>query len=612
MTKIIPVDFETEGIEKRPVYPPKPVGVAIDKKYYAWGHPSNNNCTKSQARRALLDVYRNSIPVFHNAAFDIMVGMEHLDLPYPPIDFHDTLFLAYLYDPRAKSLSLKPLAEEHLGIPANAQAKLNNWILEHVFEAYGKKPTKQDPLGAHIAEAPGDLVGKYAVADGRMTLGLFKFFYPIIKELGMEAAYEREKANLPIFEGMSSTGLKVRAGKLRKDLKVWKSNREQWATWIRKRLKTPDLDIASPKQLANAMDKTGKVHEGDWIMTKPSKTYPDGQRSTKRENLIKVCNDKKLVEKLALYGVMSTYIGTFAEPWLATASAHNGRVYPSFNQVRSTDEHGRTRGTRTGRPSSNNPNFLNVPRNQKDPLLPNLRDYIAPDDGCMFLIRDYSQQELRILAHFEGGALFEAYLENPRMDVHDFVGNLIHETTGVKLPRSTVKVINFGIVYGMGAPGLMLKLNVSDQEAKDLKDYHAKALPGVKDLGNRITKHCKRGNPIYTWGGREYYVEEPTVIEGKRREFYYKQLNCLIQGSAACCTKEAMIRVNKVLKPLGGRIALQVYDELDSMVPKEVYKEAMALQKREMESIEFDIPMLSDGKIGRKSWGEAIKYEDPE
>ena len=364
--------------------------------------------------------------------------------------------------------------------------------------------------------------------------------------------------------------------------------------------------------MANSLDKTGKVKDADWIMTKPSKTYPDGQRSTKRENLIAVCRDKKLVDMLALYGVMSTYISTFAEPWLATASNHGGRVFPSFNQVRSTDEYsGKGRGTRTGRPSSNNANFLNVPRNQENKLLPNLRDYIEPDDGHVFLIRDYSQQELRVLAHYEEGALYRAYLEDPTMDVHAFVGDLIYETTGVKLPRSTIKVINFGIVYGMGAPGLMKKLGVPLEEAKELKKYHATALPGVKDLGKRITKHCRRGNAIYTWGGREYYVEDSIVIKGKRREFYYKLLNYLIQGSSACCTKEAMIRVNKAIKPFGGRLALQVYDEIVSCVPKEVYKECMALQKKEMEGIEFDIPMLSDGKIGRKSWGEAVKYKDP-
>jgi len=612
---IIAVDFETEAIENRPDYPPKPVGVSIKwngkHRYYSWGHPTGNNCTKAEAKKVLKEVFTKHVPLFHNAAFDIAVAVKHMGCKWPK-EFHDTLFSAYLYDPRSKSLSLKPMAEMYLDMPPEEQDAVRDWILKNIFEPQGMKPTKKNSPGAYICKAPGKLVAKYAIGDTVRTEKLHNFFMPYVEEMGMREAYDRERACLPIFNEMSDVGIRVNYKKLKRDLKKWEAQVAKWEAWIRKRLKTKDLDIGSSRKLADALEKTKKISH--WIMTKPTKTFPQGQRSTKRENLILVCTDKKLVEILGKHSVLNTYIATFAKPWIETSEKHNGRVYPSFNQVRSTDEHGKSMGTRTGRPSSYNPNFLNVPRNQSDPDLPNLRDYLIPDEGYAFLIRDYSQQELRILAHFEEGLLYAAYLEDPTMDAHNWVSDMMTTATHKVYPRPHVKVVNFGVVYGMGKPGVAKKIDGSMDEAAELLNAHRKALPGVKELGKAIQKHCKAGNPIYTWGGREYYAEEPKEmnIGGRliKKDFYYKQLNYLIQGSAADCTKEAMIRVDKAVKSIGGRIALQVYDELVVCVPIKHIKKGMKLVKDNMESIEFDIPMLSDGKVGRKSWGQATKYKD--
>jgi len=553
--------------------------------------------------------------LFHHAAFDIAVAVKYMGCKWPK-KFHDTLYLAYLYDPRAKSLSLKPMAEMHLDMPPEEQDELKEWVLANVKGAHEHKGRKvKNPLlywGANICKTPGKLCGKYAVGDIVRTIGLFNFFMPYIQEQGMLEAYQREISCTPIFEDMSQQGVRVDVRRLKRDMKGMLVKVEQWTKWVRRRLKDKDLDINSSKELAKALDRTGKVSH--WIYTKPTKSFPKGQKSTSRENLIKVCTDSKLIEVLARLGVMQTYLSTFIKPWLETAEKHGGRVYPSFNQVRSTDEHGRSRGTRTGRPSSNNPNFLNVPRNQEDPELPNLRNYLIPDEGCVFAIRDYSQQELRILAHYEEGALYLAYQKDPTIDAHDWVSDMIIAVVHKKYPRKHVKIVNFGVVYGMGKPGVALKIEGSMEESAELLAAHRKALPGVKILSNDIQKHCKKGNPIYTWGGREYYAEEPKEINinGRKvkKDFYYKQLNYLIQGSAADCTKEAMIRVDKRIRKIGGRLVLQVYDELVTCIPKNKIKEGMLIVKEEMESIEFDVPMLSDGKIGRKSWGEAKYYKD--
>ena len=118
------IDYETDGIEKRPEYPPVPVGVAIKRasscRYLAWGHPSENNCTRNDARDILRNHLKHDKCVFHNSAFDIDVGQTHLGLPFPN-DFEDTLFLGYLRDPRQKSLSLKPMADHRLNMTPNEQ-----------------------------------------------------------------------------------------------------------------------------------------------------------------------------------------------------------------------------------------------------------------------------------------------------------------------------------------------------------------------------------------------------------------------------------------------------------------------------------------------------------
>ena len=127
----VTVDFETEAIELRPKYPPKPVGVSIwlpeaeDPLYYAWGHPSGNNCSFEEGRKALAQVWGSEL-LFHNARFDTEVAREHLELPYPkdPTRVHDTMFLLYLDDPQADSLSLKPSAHRVLGIPPTEQEAL--------------------------------------------------------------------------------------------------------------------------------------------------------------------------------------------------------------------------------------------------------------------------------------------------------------------------------------------------------------------------------------------------------------------------------------------------------------------------------------------------------
>lgn len=623
---LVAVDFETEGIQHRPEYPPKPVGVAIQRgttrKYLAWGHPSENNCTRAEAIRELKQAWKE-IPVFHNAAFDIEVAMEHLGLPFPK-RFEDSMILAFLHDPRDQDLSLKGLADAYLDMPPDEQTKLREWIEDNVEIEKGQR------WGAYIALAPGRLVGKYAKGDVIRTMRLFKLFHKYVCATGMDSWYEKEKALIRSKFAMEQGGIRTDIKKLKRDVPKWQQAWDDVRKSIRRRLKISKrwesenckdgvFNVGSSAQLADAMDHAGVVNE--WIYTEK------GNRSTKRENLEAVCEDKKLVELLAMDSVLKNYVNTFLTRWLEEGAQNDGYIYPTFNFVRNRDEDGKSTGTRTGRLSSSNPNFQNIPAgveaSQHAELLIKLqrmlrqkyklefiglRDYFIPDEGCCFIGRDYSQQELRILAHYEDGAFLQMYHDDPTMDAHTAIQMLVAEATGITFPRKHIKITNFGILYGMGLAKLAARIGVDSQTARQVKNGILTGVPGIKELNKELKKMANRDEPMYTWGGREYYCEEEKMVAGSLRTFEYKQLNYLIQGSAADCTKVGMLNTQTALND--SRVVLQVHDELLACAPIGSWKREMKLLKEAMEDVSFDLPMLSDGEQGKTSWARMKKVKD--
>jgi DNA polymerase-1 len=241
------------------------------------------------------------------------------------------------------------------------------------------------------------------------------------------------------------------------------------------------------------------------------------------------------------------------------------------------------------------------------PVLPLLRGYFLPDPGALWVHRDYSQQELRILAHFEDGVLAEAYRANPHLDVHDYVRSEIKQLRGIDLDRQQTKILNFGLVYGMGMGKLAEGLGCSVDEARKVKDAQRAAIPGLGRLEMEIRQRGKTGNAIYTWGDRAYYAEEPKMIDGEMRTYEYKLLNYLIQGSAADCTKQALINYEHTREH--GRLLCTVHDEINISVPHKHVQSEMKILHEAMLSVQFDVPMLSEGKTG-STWGMLKEYTD--
>jgi len=600
------------------------VGVAIAwpdgrKRYWRWAHTSGgNNCTEQQACLALSEAWESSLPLlFHNAHFDVQVACEKLGAPEPPWQrVHDTLFLAYLCDPHARSLGLKELAADLLGWPADERDAIADWVwdnrhqLEQTYPQYGKVNRRKP--GAWIFAAPGSLVEPYAIGDVDRTLALFKHLWPIVQRNGMGAAYDRERRCLPIFMENERRGIRVDVERLHDDMNDPISGYHMQfhyvEDWLRRELHAGGLNFDADQDVAAVLLQRGVVPQENWAQT------ASGQLSVSKDNLLPEHftgpNGAQIASALGYRNRLKTCLSMFMEPWLEQAEQMGGYVSTNWNQVR-----GDRGGTRTGRPSTQDPNLLNISKSFEgrddgyqhpaflgvEPL-PLVRKYVLPDEGEVFLHRDFDGQELRLFAHFEQGDLWQQYQDNAALDPHEFVGNELMRVAGRELERTRVKTLNFQSIYGGGVPALQRKLRCSIAEAKQLKAFHNAALPGRKLLNEEITRIVRRGEPIRTWGGRLYYPEKPGA-DG--RDKIYKLINYVVQGSAADLTKQCLIEWYES-GARKSRFLVTVYDEINISTNPDSEVLEMELLRTVMEEPRLSVPMRSSGKRGL-SWGALTK-----
>ena len=624
-TNEIPViDFETEAITVNPIWqPPKPVGVSIKwgsgpSKYLGWGHPSGNNSSYEAARAELLHTLDRAEGEFiaQNIGFELAILREHFS--WTPeasgaLKLHDTMVLLFLTDPYAQSLALKQSAERVLGLAPDEQTELRDWILAHVPQA------KASDWGAYISKAPCGMVARYAEGDTDRAYLLFEKLYPKVLEAGMLAAYQREQRLLPILNASAVRGVRIDTTGLGLDIEVYLRAKKKAEEYIFGVL--GEFEISKDAQLAAALDAKGLIT--DWVLT------PTGKKSTARKNLAGRVKDLVLLDYLAYHGVLTTCLGTFAGPWLAQALAEGGRVHPQWNQVRGDrGSNNDVDGTRTGRMSCKTPNLQNPPTDFESLVIPNaiqkfiaaenekrlslelpklydvphMRKYLLPEVGHKWVKRDFSAQEMRIMAHFAEGKLFDAFKRDPATDPHQAVKEMIDSMIGGDMPRKYVKITGFGIMYGRGVKNLSLALGVDEPEGKRVRDAYYSALPEIQDLSYDTRNRGKRGQFIRTWGGRVYY-REPNLD----RDLSYKLLNYLIQGSAADQTKQAMIDWDGI-RHQGDTLLAAVHDEINISVPEDDVAGGMVRLREAMNAERFDVPFMSEGFMG-PNWADIEDYE---
>lgn len=613
----------------RPLYPPPPVGVSVKypgkkARYYGFGHVTGNTCTWPEARAALTAAW--AWPgglLFQSGKFDLDVAEAHLGLPLPAWErTHDTLYLLFLDDPHQAELSLKPAAARLLGMAPEERDAVMEWLLAHQpvpGATISKARDSEHYYGRYISLAPGSLVGTYANGDVDRTAGLFELLWPREQARGMLGAYDRERKLMPILLQMERQGLPVDRRRLRADVGLHDGWLVTLDKWVKDRLRVEDINLDSGDQLIKALVAAGKADPA--LMPRTA----TGKLSTSKESLLVGVTDKVLLAVLKHRTQLKTCLQTFMRPWLAVAEASGGLIFTTWNAVR-TPAGDANVGTRTGRLSST-PNFQNIPKEftaifrHEDPKnkalpacpwpdlppLPQVRSYLMPFKGEVMIDRDYSQQEPRILAHFDGGMLLQRYLGDPWIDFHDFAKAELARA-GLHYERKPVKNTNLGLIYGMGAPKLAAKNGMTVDESKKLRKAVLALYPGLGAMYKDMKIRAANKEPVRTWGGREYYCEAPRIVEGRLRQFDYKLVNVLIQGSAADCTKEAIIRYAAVKAP-EARILLNVHDQLTVSVPPRLVKHEMEKLRVAMEGVEFTCPMLSEGATSRTNWAALEDYD---
>lgn len=600
---MITIDFETRGIAGNPiVYPPQAVGMAVlvdghAPVYLGWGHGGKNNCTYQEAKNYYDRLIASGEPLlYHNGwSFDIPVELRWMGLrePHDWKRVHDTLYMLYLMDPYADTLSLKPSAERYLNLPPDSQDNLRQTVLRNAGRDLGK-----DWMGYAWRYTSAYEMEEYAIDDVLKTRALYEH----LKDKVPSEPYDREREIAPILHRATVNGIRIDRQRLDSDLNRYEEVLEQCNSMLRARLDS-DIDELKGDALADALERAGLVDE--WVVT------PTGKRSTSKENLLSAINDKSVVDLLVYRSSIQTCLQTFMRPWL-TKSTEDGRVHPNWNAVRST-ENNRRKGTRTGRLSSDDPNFQNVPTEfnivvpDGFPEPPYMRIYCLPEEGHVWAKRDFSSQEFRIMAHFEDGTLCEAYRADPMLDPHSMGRGFILEATGIDYPRKDVKITGFSIIYGSGVPGLSSQLGRPPHEAAHIRAAYFQAFPGAKQLISDVQAVGRSGSPITTWGGRKYYVEPPKLVQGRMRTFEYKLLNYLIQGSAADQTKQTIIDWDKE-RDLSTVFLATVHDEINISVPEGIVKPEMVTLRRCMHRDYFDVPMRSEGFVG-PNWHEIKEVE---
>lgn len=575
--------------------------------YRCWGHPTGNNCTFAEGRAELLGALDSAGGYLaHNAGFEASVLREHFGYECTdPLAVHDTQYDLFLYNPYASTFALKPSAERLLGLPPSEQDAVREWVLQHVAAATPKT------WGAYISLAPGDLVAPYAEGDTDRTKAIHDLIHPRIIQMGMEAAYQREQRLMPILAESTRQGMPVDMEALARDIEVYMAARQISENYVRGVL--GEVDLNKDAQIAEALDRKGLVTE--WVLT------ATGKRSTARKNLMGRVKDPELMAHLAYWGVLSTCLGTFAGPWLAQALREGGNLHPQWNQVKgnygTTNDAG---GAKTGRMSCWDPNLQNVPNDFEDlkipalvekffkelwPTLPrvmHMRRYLLPGQGRIWLKRDFSAQEMRIMSHYAEGQLFQWYLENPDTDPHEMVSVMMREKLGISLKRKALKIIAFGIMYGRGIDNLAAALGVTKEEATMFRNAYYELLPEVRELSNQCKRRGQNGEFVRTWGGRCYHREPSSD-----RDFSYRLMNYLIQGGAADQTKQSLIdwHAHRASDEL---LLAAVHDEINISVPVDRRDVGMYTLRAAMDADRFDVPFRSEGFAG-PNWDGIEKYE---
>ena len=512
------------------------------------------------------------LKIGHHIKYDMAIFARH-GIAVAPID--DTMILSYVLDGGAHGHGLDELALLHLD---HHNIKFSD------VAGSGKNRVS-------FAEVALEPACRYAAEDADMTLRLHKRLKPRLVEDRMVGVYETlERALVPVLFAMEAAGIKVDVGVLHALSRDFDARGGALAEEIHA-LAGRAFNIGSPKQLGEILFEEMALSGG-----KKTKTRAYGTGADVLEALAAQGHDlpARVLDWRQLAKLKSTYTDALVE----AVNPETGRVHTSYGQAIAS----------TGRLSSNNPNLQNIPVRTEDGR--RIRQAFVAEDGHVLLSADYSQIELRLLAHVADiAALKEAF--HAGVDIH---AKTAGEVFGLPVEgmdpavRNRAKAINFGIIYGISAFGLARQLGIPQGEARSYINAYFEHYPGIRDYMDETRAFARNHGFVRTIFGRKCHTPGINDKNPSTRSFFERAaINAPLQGAAADIIKRAMIRLPGALDRagLGARMLLQVHDELLFEVPRSEVEETAAVVREVMEKAAgLDVPLIVETGQGG-SWAEA-------
>lgn len=564
---VVAFDTETMGLDTKT---DKMVGFsfAIDdsKAYYVPIEHSYLGVTEQipidDALKAIEKILKAKV-VGQNLKFDLSLLYYQYNIE-EITPFADTMILAWLLNPSSK-VGLDSLAKK--------------------FFDYEMKPFKDMvKKGETFASVDIELATFYASEDAWMTYKVYKKLDELLLPQLKDEAKTVEYPFINVLIKMEQRGIKLDLEKLKESKSVLSLKIKELTEEIYK-LTDSEFNIKSTQQLGEVLF----THLG----LKGGKKTKTGY-STNEKVLNSLKNEHKVIPKILKYRTVQKILSTYVEPLLKLAQKDkNSRVYTSFLQT----------GTATGRLSSKNPNLQNIP--VRSELGRTIREAFIAKDGYKLLSIDYSQIELRLLAHFsKDSALVEAFQNG--LDIHTTTAIKLFGEKEAKAKRSFAKSINFGILYGMGSKKLSDELGISSREAKEIIQNYFDSFPTVKNFLEQIQNQVKEQGFVETILKRRRIFDYQNANGMQKASFMRESINTVFQGSAADLIKLSMIEIEQYIQDesIDGDMLLQIHDELIFEIKEEIVEKVASKFKYIMENIlELDIPLECSVSIG-DSWGE--------
>lgn len=532
-----------------------------------------------EAAQRMVEIFR---PLYENPSI-LKVG-QNIKYDYEVLRKYGIDIQGEMFDTMIAHYLIQPELRHNMDFMAETLLHYRTVHIEELIGPAGKNQKNMRDLD------PQD-VYEYAAEDADITLQLKEVLEPKLQEVGaVRLFHDIEMPLVRVLADMELSGVRLDTTSLKETEQIFNERMKQYEEHAYE-LAGKQFNISSPKQVGEILFDT--MH----IVEKPKKTK-SGQYVTSQDVLEQLRPNAPIISDILNYRALKKLLGTYVEALPKLINAHTGHIHTSFNQA----------VTSTGRLSSSDPNLQNIPVREDDGK--EIRKCFIPEPGCLFFSADYSQIELRIMAHLSGDEhMIEAFCSG--LDIHRATAAKIWHVDPEDVSdaqRKKAKQANFGIIYGITTYGLAQRMGIDNSEARQLIQDYFKTFPKVKAYMEHAKSLAREKGYAETLFGRRRYLPDIQSANGTVRGFAERNaINAPIQGTEADIIKIAMIRIHRRFREEGirSKMILQVHDELNfSVYPDEKERVEKIVIEEMQGACQLTVPLLADAGWG-KNWLEA-------